>query len=204
MTAPSAFLVIQPQEFDMVRRNLCIGVSTFQDTPSKNFWKLMPTKQYAMDTALAAFTTLSARSATEPTRWIMIELKFTEKQWMMLFCSDNFNTAAVTHMTRGPTNSTWYQYRVFGDIPLYEGSGNILGAVEYDIYEFSWPAIGMEVWAEKCLAPRLARGWEFACCQQCGTFPTQVWWADDLNSPLQGKSRRPYCIKCWMNWLLHE
>eukprot|EP00931_Biecheleriopsis_adriatica_P009910 TRINITY_DN111004_c0_g1_i1.p1 TRINITY_DN111004_c0_g1~~TRINITY_DN111004_c0_g1_i1.p1 ORF type:complete len:194 (+),score=48.49 TRINITY_DN111004_c0_g1_i1:108-689(+) len=131
----------------------------------------------ALESAMKGRTELAAKSAVEPTEWIILEISMGAEQVSTLFLADQ--------LTRAPDFRGW---RLHTDLPLSN--------VGVQWIQCQIPAQGMDVWAEKFLDKRkLTVGGR---CEGCGVEGVPMWVASA--NYCKGK----YCMNCWHSYFLNK
>ena len=123
--------------------------------------------ELAIESAMKGLSVRAAKSALEPTDWIVLEIELTEEQVGTLFVEDK--------ITRAPDYRGW---RFYENIALQTVSRKEWIDVKI------WPQ-GIEGWAAKFMPQkRLTFGGK---CAECGKQGQTMW----------KSSRGSYCASCW-------
>jgi hypothetical protein len=114
MTKP-AYIALTEKEAAKVQKHAKLEPAIFDHKPSSRFFKLFRTEGEAVNAALQHFTSNSVRAATEPTNWFVLELKFTQEQWLELLLS---NEPPKPTIIRG-SGRKWPELHVFGVVAIH-------------------------------------------------------------------------------------
>ena len=177
-STPCAYLAVTAAEAEKISAEDVLTSSVFFYSPVLNYFKLFPSSEAAVLQALKSRTLESAKAALEPTKWFILTLHLTDKQWRHLWMATE-----EPWLRWGPRYKAW---RVYGTLDIR----NVAKAWD----QVTISAIGIDAWKENALGKAII--YPAGQCAECKVRDVQV-----FKSKNQCK-KDFYCSACWHKYIL--
>jgi len=197
MELPKAFIAMTASEAQGVQEHQCLSARAFEYAPSKRFFCLLRSAEEAFSVALRMYTGNAVKSAVEATTWFVMQIEFTEQQWLSMLLDQNNEV----QINRGP-EEFYNEWRVSGVLKL-EG-------LNYELMQIELEPIGDQEWAKKFWNPKRQRSSSTdANCDGCPAKKVQVWLGSKRKHSTQKENGGDacadvYCSTCWQRYFAEK
>jgi len=154
MELPKAFIAMTASEAQGVQEHQCLSARAFEYAPSKRFFCLLRSAEEAFSVALRMYTGNAVKSAVEATTWFVMQIEFTEQQWLSMLLDQNNEV----QINRGP-GPLYNEWHVSGVLKLAE--------MRFEWMRLELEPIGVQAWAQKFLSKRKRPSVTDANCAGC-------------------------------------
>ena len=109
-STPCAYLAVTAAEAGIINAVRSLTASVFAYSPVEKYFEFFPSSEAAVLQALKSRTLESAKAALEPTKWFILTLHLTDKQWLHIWMATE-----EPCLTWGPGYKAW---RVYGTLDI--------------------------------------------------------------------------------------